>query len=273
MTNTLRPRCPFENDIVRPHERVILFCGQWCPRSRKVRRGPRAEPPKTIAADCFNEEEILATADIVDVRSFEQPILVRIREGNDRLTHAVREVLDGRLRAIEVTVVVAGKEMAVRRVTDDPHIDPVSVTDVVRDDLGRAVVEVRGGSPALGIVDVGVGGVSCIAVLVDEVPEFLRGKVEDFGGGAVACSYWGLVEISEGGGIGLGEVGEAEVDKAVAVGSGRTGKDVVFVVMEDDGGIFDGSYTGPRLGFDERAAGTPCEVRWQRGSASSVASW
>lgn len=76
--------------------------------------------------------------------------------------------------------------MAVRFITDHPHVHPITIPDVVGDDLRCAGVEVRGCRPACRIADVFVCRVCCIAVLVDQIPKLLGCKVKDFGCGAIA---------------------------------------------------------------------------------------
>jgi hypothetical protein len=86
------------------------------------------------------------------------------------------------LATIETAVIVVGEEIAVGVVAHDPHVDPVALLwgqETLCNKCGGAVgVEDFGGGPACRVGDVGVGAVSCIAVLVDEVPEFLRGEVD-----------------------------------------------------------------------------------------------
>lgn len=118
--------------------------------------------------------------------------------------------------------------------------EPIAaVLECVGDGLRRAAVEGLGRGPAVGVVDVRVGGVCGIAVLVHEVPQLLWSEVEDLWSGAVASTDGGLVKVHEWSVAGLGEVGEAHVYQAVAGSDRGTGEYMVFAVVKDDRGIFD----------------------------------
>ena len=105
--------------------------------------------------------------------------------------------------------------MAVRRIANDPHINPVSIADIVSDDLWCTGVEVLWCCPASRIADILVRRVCCIAILIDQVPELLGCKVEDLWCGSVAGTNCRLIKIIESRGAGFREVGEVEVDKIV----------------------------------------------------------
>lgn len=102
--------------------------------------------------------------------------------------------------------------MAVRRVTDNPHVDPVATAYVLGDDARRAAEEVRWSAPPGGIGDILVGGVGGIAVLVDKVPETLRCEVEDLGSRPVARADRGLVKVVKCRRVCLTEIREGNVD-------------------------------------------------------------
>jgi len=72
--------------------------------------------------------------------------------------------------------------MAVLVVADDPHVYPVSLLRVqktLRDERWSTGVKGLRRCPSTRVADVRVGGVCCIAVLVNEVPQFLGRKVKD----------------------------------------------------------------------------------------------
>lgn len=111
-----------------------------------------------------------------------------------------------------MAIVVGRKEVAIGRVANDPHVDPVATTDVLGDDAWHAAKEFFWRAPPGGISDVLVGGISSIAILEDEIPETLWCEVEDLGGSTIPCADRSLVKVVECGGICLPEVSEAEVD-------------------------------------------------------------
>ena len=159
-----------------------------------------------------------------------------------------------------MAVVVAREEVAIRAVADDPHVNPIPSSNILLNGGGGPAKEILGRAPAGGVVNVRIRGVGGVAVLEDEIPEFLGREVEDLGCGAVAGADGGRVEVGEGGAGGLGEVGEGQVDEGVAGALGGRGEDVVAAVRVDYGGIFDAGDVA-RVGFggDERATGGPVE--------------
>ena len=160
-----------------------------------------------------------------------------------------------------MAVVVGGEEVAVLEVADDPHVHPVAVADILRDDGRGAVVEVLRRTPAGRVVDVGIGRIGSVAVLEDQVPQILRLEKEYLRGGAVAGADGGLVEVVELGRIRLAEVLEVEVDQAVARGLRRAGEDMVRAIDFDDRRIFDrGEGPAVVLRGNENAARIPCKA-------------
>lgn len=244
MTDILGPGRPRENDVTRAGKWIALRGGERGPRRGEAGRGPRAEIATAVAADGLDDEEVL-TSNVVHVGGLEEVVGVGVRKGDDGVGHAVREGGEGGLRAVEVAVVVRGEEIAGGAVADEPHVDPVALADVLLDEGGLGAVEVGGRAPAGGIADVGVGRVGGVAVLEDQVPEVLRGEVEDLRRGAVARPDGGLVEVVEGGGVGLAEVAEAEVYETVAGFLRGGGEDMVLAVVVDDGRVFDAGDAAP----------------------------
>lgn len=121
MGNIFGPGCSGERDVGRASERV---CGGRCvrrPCATEAGRAPRAEVPSTVAANGLDDEQVLA-ADRVDIGGLEDVVL-RARNCNDWCAHAVGEGANGRLRAVEVTVVIGREQVAVGRVANDPHVN------------------------------------------------------------------------------------------------------------------------------------------------------
>jgi len=172
-----------KRDIGGAHEGVLLRGCQRGPGAGQARAGPRPEVAdatgRRAGSNALDEQQELAVANVVHVGRLKQIVGVGRHHRDDGLAHALGERGEGRLAAVQVAVVVGAEEMAVCRVADDPHVYPESVSDVVCDGGGGTVgVEDLGRSPASRVGDVRVGAVSCVAVLVDEVPEFLRCHVD-----------------------------------------------------------------------------------------------
>lgn len=103
--------------------------------------------------------------------------------------------------------------MAVGRVTDDPHINPVAVPNVLLDDRWGARKEVLRGGPTTRIRDIWVRRIGSVAVLEHEIPQLVRSKIEHLRSCSVAGSDRSLIKVCEGGRVGLVEITEAEIRK------------------------------------------------------------
>jgi len=173
--------------------------------------------------------------DVVDVGGLEQCVDVgRVLHRNNRLAHAIGEVGKGGLGAVEVAVVVRREKVAVSRVADIPHVNPVAASDVVTDYCGHAAVEGLGGGPASRVGDVLVSRVRGVVVLEYEVPHLLWSEEEDLRGRTVACANARLVEVVEGCATGLRKIRKIQIDETVAGRHCGTGKHVVPAVVEND---------------------------------------
>jgi hypothetical protein len=151
--------------------------------------------------------------------------------------------------------------VAVGRVADRPHVDPVAVADVLLDDRRLGRVEVLRRRPAGRVRDVRVGRVRRVAVLVDEVPQVLGRKVEHLRRGAVALADRGRVEVVERRALSLGKVREGDVNHVVARLRGRAGEDVVCAVVLDDRGVLERrDVVAVGLREDERLGRAPLEA-------------
>lgn len=154
--------------------------------------------------------------------------------------------------------------MAVGRIANHPHVDPITTSNVVRNCGRRSAEERLGSSPAVGIVDIRVGRVRRIAVLVDEIPSAFWSKVKDLGSGSIASADWRLVQIAERSRVGLREIGKVEVYEVVPCRFCRTSKDVVFAVVVNDRWVFDTSKgIGIGLWSNDYGTGTPFEAARQ----------
>lgn len=260
VADALGPGGAVELDVVGASEGVGLRSSKLGPLASKAVGLPATEVTLTIAANGLDHEQVLATTDVVNVGSLEEGVDA-VLQGNDGVGKAIGEVGQGGLRAVKVTVVVGREEVAVGGVADDPHVNPVATANVLLDDVRLRGVEVLRGAPAVRVVDVLVGGVGSIAVLVNEVPQLLRSKVEDLGSSTVTGTDRGLVEVSELGVLSLGEIGEAEGHQVIARGGSRASKDVVFAVRLDDGRVLQGGDIATViLGSDNGTGRAPGEL-------------
>jgi hypothetical protein len=154
-----------------------------------------------------------------------------------------------------MAVVVGREVIAVGGVANDPHVDPISAPDVLRNGSRSAGEEVLRGRPTAWVGNVGISGIGGVPILVDEIPEILGSEEEDLRGGTVTGTDGSGIEIVESGGLSLTEIGKAEIDEIVARGDCSTGEDVIFAVVEDDGRVLECGEV-VRVGFrsNERAA-------------------
>lgn len=158
--------------------------------------------------------------------------------------------------------------MAVCIVADDPHVNPVSISNVLLDNGWLGGIEGLWCSPSRRIADVWIGGVGSITVLVDQIPQLLRSEPEDFWCGAVTGSNSGLIEVIKVGSLSLVEVGEVQVHETVSRRLSRAGKDVIDTLIEDDGRILQGGQlSSVILGSDEGTGGAPRERTWKDSSS------
>ena len=149
--------------------------------------------------------------------------------------------------------------MAIGGVTNDPHVYPVATADILLDNR-RFCEERFGCRPTTGVGDIGVGRIRCIAVLIDEVPEFLRCEVKDLRGSSVASAYGCRIEIVEGRRLGLREVCERDVDEVISGLFRCTCEDVIRPVVVDNGRILDAcQHFRVAFGVDKGSTGTPFE--------------
>lgn len=135
-------------------------------------------------------------------------------------------------------VVVRREEVTICTVADHPHVDPISIPNVIRNDLGPARVECLHRRPPARVADIGIGRIRRVVVLENEVPELLRSEVEHLRGRSISCPDTRLIEVNElrrARDVPVGKVGVKEAP----VASLRSGsKDVVAPVVVDDGGVF-----------------------------------
>lgn len=113
VTDALGPGGPAEGNVVRARKGVCLGVGQALPRSGQTVGSPGAEVPLPVAADGFHEKQILPVSGVVDVGRLEQGVLVGVGQGNHCIAHAVGEVGQRGLRAVQMAVVVRGEQVAV----------------------------------------------------------------------------------------------------------------------------------------------------------------
>ena len=123
------PAAGGELDVCLAEERVLLGGGQGGPRPRQRRRGPAAEvaqPARRVArANALDKKQVLVVGHAVHVGRLKQVVL-GVLQRNHRLVHALGELRNGRRAAVQPAHVVGREEMAVGRVADDPHVDPVA---------------------------------------------------------------------------------------------------------------------------------------------------
>lgn len=199
MADAHRPLIPLKPHIIAPRPRIILRVRQGRPFSGDRPRCPGAKIARPVGADGFHEKQVegrRGVVDEVDAGGFVKGVDSHICcFGDDRVGHEMGEVVNTGLAPIQMTIIVARKQVACCSVADRPHVDPVPAAYVVGDEVGLVSVEGGRCGPPGNVADVWVGGVCCVAVLVDQVPELLRLKEEDFRGGAVAGADGGLVEV------------------------------------------------------------------------------
>ena len=201
--DVLGPGRTGEGDVGPPGERVGLGGRQRGPGAGQAGGGPGAEVAVAVGADAFDDQQVGAgPVDLVDVVGFEHVVNVGVRGGDDgvaAIAVAVGEVRQRGGGAVDPSVVGGGEQVAVRGIADHPHVDPAAA--VLLDDRRLGGVEVLRRAPPGRVGDVGVGGVpGVVAGLIDQVPEFLRGEVEDHRRGLVPGADRGLVEVVRGGG-------------------------------------------------------------------------
>ena len=66
-----------------------------------------------------------------------------------------------------MAIIVGREEVAKRRVTDNPHIDPIPTPDVLLDDSRHSGIECYGTRPSPGVADIRIRRVRRVVVLVD----------------------------------------------------------------------------------------------------------
>lgn len=120
--------------------------------------------------------------------------------------------------------------MAVCGIANNPHIDPVTIANVLLDNVRLGRVKVLRSAPASRVADVLVGRVGSIAILVDQIPEALRLKEENLRGGTVAFADRSLVQIVKLCIACFFNIREGQVNEIVAGLLGCAGKNVIRAI-------------------------------------------
>jgi len=277
----VRPHHFTVRDTFRPHLFDVVAAGErvhWRGRERlpfPVQAIALPDPEITsLRRHRLHQRDVrVRVGDPVRIARLEQVRRFFAHDG-DGVMEAVRELADIGLGPQQTSIIIGIEQIAFPVVANRPEIQPPFTLRLL-DDVGDDGKEGFRGAPGHRIIDILRRRIHRIAALVDEIPGFLRRKIEYLRRGAITRTHRGFVERDDRRGRRVRPFVEARVRESPAARAGGRHEYVVFAVHVDDRRILHAidRLALHRLRRDQRRARRPVERRLRgrrRRSAAGV---